>query len=151
MSEYAYEAGSNVLAAAGKIRAFGDRLLVKAILKNSHYKGPLTLVTYHSVEALAFEVVSVGKGVERRLVELGEDPINIGDRLDVRSVAADRVDGADSTGLYWLVRVEDVAARHDRVASDDPALLAAIADVTEAQERLQTMPRGNGQIELAAG
>src|SRR5437867_3065085 len=116
---YEYEHGSNVLAASGHMHAFGDRILCKAILKKDSYKGPLTLVTYTTQDAIAFEVISMGAGVKMKLQEMGEKPIAIGDHIEIKSVAADRVNGADATGRFWLVPVSDVVARFDEVPVDD--------------------------------
>lgn len=151
MSEqYRYKHGTNVLAEAGKMHAFGDRILVRAILERDWYSGGLHLVSYSSVEAVAFEIISVGAGVARKLEEIGEAPLNVGDHVDVRSVAADRVNGADATGRYWLVPVADVAARIDFCDADDTGLLAALQKKTDAELATSNFIPTNGEVQLEA-
>lgn len=149
---YGYSLGTTPIAASGHMKAFGRRLLVKAILDRDDYKGALTLVTYNALEAVAFEIVSVGAGVAKACAEMGEDTPVVGQHCDIRSVAADRVNGKDASGRYWLVQVEDVAAIWDPVDADDAELAKAIANATTSRVDslvLPTMNR-NGAVELEA-
>ena len=87
---YDYSHGTNVLAEAGGVQAFGDRILCRAILEHDSYKGDLQLVTYNTYDALAFEIVSIGGGVAGKLSEMNEAELCVGDHIDIKSVAADR-------------------------------------------------------------
>lgn len=125
MTHYNYREGAAVLAAAGHVRAFGTRILARAIMRSDAYS-LISVVEYNSAQAEAFEVIHVGGGVAEACRKLGEEPIRIGEHVEIKSTAADRV-GPDPTGRFWLVELEDIAGRWMPVPADDPRLTAAIA------------------------
>ena len=131
MTHYNYKEGAGVLAAAGHVRAFGTRILARAIMRSDAYS-LISIVEYNSAMAEAFEVVHVGCGVAEACKKLGEEPIRVGEHVEIKSTAADRV-GPDATGRFWLVELADVAARWMPVPADDARLVAAIDAATLAR------------------
>lgn len=130
MTHYNYKEGAAVLAAAGHVRAFGTRILARAIMRSDAYS-LISVVEYNSAQAEAFEVIHVGGGVAEACKKLGEEPIRVGEHVEIKSTAADRV-GPDPTGRFWLVELADIAGRWMPVPADDPKLVAAIE---QAQSR----------------
>lgn len=149
MKTYDYRAGTDVVVEMGKMRPFGRRILCRSILQNDAYEGPLTLVTYNSTDAVAFEILAVGGAVADWCEQHGETTPIVGQHCDVRSVAADRVNAKDPTGRYWLVPVEDVSAVWDPIPADD-ALLAAV-DAISARSKPAPAPSIASTIILEPG
>lgn len=147
MSHYDYSAGTDPVVEVGAMRAFGTRVLCRAILTNDGYRGPLHLVTYNSTDAECFEVLSVGGGVAGWCESHGESAPRPGQHLDCRSTAADRVAQKDPTGRFWLVPIEDVTAVWDPVP-----LSSELADaVIRTKDRRNNAPSAAaplGAIEL---
>ena len=131
MTHYNYKEGAGILAAAGHVRAFGTRILARAIMRSDAYS-LISIVEYNSAQAEAFEVVHVGCGVAEACKKLGEEPIRVGEHVEIKSTAADRV-GPDATGRFWLVELADVAARWMPVPADDAKLVAAIDDANKTK------------------
>ncbi len=149
MTIYQYNLGSEPVAAAGLMRAFGTRILCRAILEVDSYAGPIQLVTYNAHDAVAFAIVSVGNGVRAACEKMGELVPYAGQHCDVRSVAADRVNSKDPTGRYWLVPVEDVAAVWDAVDIDTPGFMDALVRVKQQRDGFMSVGSANGEAELA--
>ena len=131
MTHYNYKEGAGILAAAGHVRAFGTRILARAIMRSDAYS-LISIVEYNSAQAEAFEVIHVGGGVAEACKKLGEEPIRVGEHVEIKSTAADRV-GPDPTGRFWLVELEDVAARWMPVPADDAKLVEAIATASASK------------------
>ncbi len=133
---YDYEHGTNVLAASGHMHAVGDRVLCRAILENDHYKGGIHLVTYTTQDAIAFEIVSIGPKAntvwQRDMME--PEALQLGMHIDVKSVAADRVNAKDATGRYWLVPVTDIVAILERVEKNEASLWEAVQQHIESKK-----------------
>lgn len=147
---YDYRAGAEPLAAIGRMRAFGKRILCRAILEADWYRGPIQVVTYNAHDAVAFEILSVGRGVAGACEEMGEDAPTVGQHCDIRSVAADRVHAKDPTGRYWLVDIADVAGLWDPVPVDTPGLIEACAAIVERQAlAAAAAPPSNGEVEMS--
>ena len=146
---YAYQHGSEPVAASGLMRAFGTRIIVRAILKNDSYTGPLHLVVFNSAEVEAFEIMSVGKGVASACAKMGEDTPKAGQHCDVRSVAGDRI-GDKLTSRYWSVPVEDLVSVWDPIDIETPGFLEAVALVKARDDGAPT-PSSKGAIELVPG
>lgn len=158
-SPYGYQLGPEPIAVIGKMKPFGRRILCRAILETDDYerrhagdRNRLTLATYSSVEAVAFEVVALGGHVAKACAEIGEEPLRVGEHVELKSVAADRVHTKDSTGRYWSVDVSDVATRWDPVALDEPGLMAACEAIGARQSMAAAVAstmQGNGEAILA--
>lgn len=130
---YGYQFGADILAEIGRMRAFGDRVLVRAILRTDSYDihkgGFIHMVrVYDSASDVdAFVVLSLGGGCAKWCEDHGEKCPAVGDHIDARSTSADRVAQSDPTSRYWLIPIAHVTAIMDRVPADDPALVAALA------------------------
>ncbi len=146
---YDYRHSAEPVAMAGLLKAFGTRVLCRAILENDWYHGPIQLIEYSALDVMAFEVVSVGAGVAMACEKMGEHPIEVGEIVDCRSVGADRVHSNDPTVRYWLVPVEDIAARNMPVDLDTPGFLEALAAYRARQERTSAPVISNGQADLS--
>lgn len=149
MSTYGYQFGADVVAESGHMRAFGERILVRAILKSDAYErdeakgtGLYLAHVYNSSDAECFEVLAVGAAVEKWCAERGELAPKIGQHVDVRSTAADRVAASDPTSRYWLVPIAHVAAVWNPVDLSDEALVVAL-------ERAESL-RAEKSIAIAA-
>lgn len=146
---YGYEYGIDPLVEIGAIRAFGTRLLVRAIMRTDSYDlqngGTLHTVETNSSDADAFRVVSVGAGVARWCADNGEQAPEAGYEIECSSVAADRV-GKDPTGRYWLIDIRDVTAIIVPIPIDDADLLAAVKRAKDrAQNRVVAPPPNLGE------
>lgn len=157
ITKYGYDAGTNPVAMMGRMRPFGRRVLLRAILEHDAYieekraKGEraIEIVAYNTSDAVCFEVLGVGGGVARWCAENGETPPVVGDHCEMRSTAADRVHAREQIGRFWLVDVEDVAAVWAPVQADDPELLAAITAWREIKTNAVTPTApGNGSADL---
>jgi hypothetical protein len=97
---YGYEYGIDPLVEIGKIRAFGKRILARAILRTDAYDvqngGTLHTVASNSSDAEAFVVISVGGQVEKWCLANGDMPPQVGDHIEcghaVISLAGKRFD-----------------------------------------------------------
>lgn len=149
---YDFRFGMEPLAIMGRLRAFGTRILCRAILDtdyNAAQGGQIHLVQYNSVEAAAFVVLSVGGGVAKKCAEMGEECPRPGQIIDVRSVAADRVNAKDALGRYWLVDVADVSGITDPVEADAEGLFEACREVHLRGDAMSIAAAPTGEIELA--
>ncbi len=156
--KYSYRFGPEPIAAAGYMRAFGNRILVRAILdtdwyalENPDYSTRLSIVSFNAVDAVAFEVVSVGAGVQKTCEAMGEVPPEPGQHCDIRSVAADRVYSKDPSGRFWLVPVEDVAGVWDPVETDAPGIEDACRIVIARAMEQRSQVNSTGEAELSPG
>lgn len=114
---YSYGLGTDPVVVSGALKPFGDRLLLRAILATDG--STLHVVTHNSTDAECFEVIGVGGGVAAACEMKDEEPIKIGQHVDVRSTAADRIRSKDPVGRFWLVSVEDVTAVWDPCVMDE--------------------------------
>ena len=146
---YDYRFSAEPVAIMGRMRAFGTRVLCRAILSGDHYKGPIVL-PYNASDAVAFQVLSVGAGVRVACEKMGEEPPQPGQHCDVRSVAADRVNAADPLGRYWLVDILDIAAVWDPVEADAPGLFEACAEMVARGAAFTAPAPSNGAVVLSA-
>lgn len=149
MKFYDYRLGPEPVAAMGAMRPLGTRVLCRAILDSDWYNGALKLITYNAIDAVAFEVVSVGAGVKGLCEKMGEVPPTPGQHCDIRSVAADRVYSRDVTGRFWLVPVDDIAAVWDPVPADAPGLAEACAAVQLRSQDHSVVADAKGLVDLA--
>lgn len=142
---YDYGFGVQPVCEAGLARPFGPRVLLRAILSRDFYSGGLWLPMQSSTDADCFEVVAIGGGVARWCEANDETPPKVGQHVEVRSTAADRVDPTRDTGRYWNVHIEDVSqvwdwpeitpeiqAACERIAAAKTAVAKIIAASTEA-------------------
>jgi hypothetical protein len=140
---YGYEYGIDPLVEIGKIRAFGKRILARAILRTDAYDvqngGTLHTVASNSSDAEAFVVISVGGQVEKWCLANGDMPPQVGDHIECASVAADRV-GSDPTGRYWMINIEDVTGVITPVAIDDAELIEACMRAKAKREMVPAAP-----------
>lgn len=143
---YAYSAGTAPLAASGHMRAFGTRLLLRAIFRKDEQKGALWTPEHTSTDSDCFEIVSVGKGVALACEKMGEDVPLVGQHCEINSVRGDRV-GRDLSGRYWLVDVVDMGSIWNRVQKDDVKLLHAI-ELTNDRAPSYVAPHSNGEVQL---
>lgn len=112
---YAYQQGPEIVAKLGRMMPFGDRVLVRAIMAEDSYRGPLYTGRYNSTDAAAFEIVEASAMAVAYAEKNGLPALSVGRHCDIRSVAADRVEPKNPSGRFWLVRVEDIAAVWDPV------------------------------------
>ena len=133
---YNYTRGVDPIAEIGAMRPVGRNVLVRAILAEDAYEGPLQVITYNSTIAECFEVVAIGKACGTWAKEQGDDLPDVGQHCTVKSTACDRVSSRDQTGRYWLVPVEDIAACWSPVDERNP-LLAAACERVRARNSVQ--------------
>ncbi len=148
---YKYQAGPEPVAAAGLMQAFGTRLLCRAILENDWYSGALQLVVYNATDVMAFEVVSVGAGVAHACAAMGEQPPRVGQHLDARSVAGDRVHANNPAGRYWFIPIEDVAGVWDPVDLKEPGFARAVEEVRARNAGNIAVSDARGEVDLSPG
>lgn len=147
---YDYSAGPEFAAFLGRMTPFGDRVLLRAIMRSDGYKGALTLVEYNSSDAECFEILKVGGSVEKWCKEHDEFTPKVGQHCDIRSNASDRVAQKDPTGRYWLVSILDLASWWDPIEMTDE-VRAQLALFIESKRDMQTAPVmavGNGEASL---
>lgn len=110
---YDYRKGVTPRVVEGCFRPHGERLLVRAILRQDTSE-LAAAVEYDPRDADAWEVLGVGGGVAAWYDARGvpdEERVRAGDHILHRSMAADRVELANEKCRYWLLHVEDVLAR----------------------------------------
>lgn len=145
---YNYSAGPEFVASIGKMRPFGDRILLRAIMYSEAYKGALTLVEYNSSDAECFEVLAVGGSVAKWCAEHSETAPIVGQHCDIRSNASDRVAQKDPTGRYWLVSILDLASVWDPVEMTEENAAALVA-FSNSKKNIQEAPAANnGEADL---
>jgi hypothetical protein len=145
---YDYRAGTDVVVEMGAMRAFGRRILVRSIFGTDAYRGKLHVVQHNSTDADCFQVLHVGLGVAKWCEEQGEIAPKVGQHIDCRSTAADRVAQKDPTGRYWLVPVEDVTGVWDPIPVDE-RLISVIDSVIERVNGVSIIGApSNGEVEL---
>lgn len=137
-------------AEAARLREAGDTAQAEELetMASAHESSGLVLVKFNALDAAAFVIEAVGRGVEHWCEKNGETPPLVGQHCDVRSVAADRVQPKDPSGRYWLVHCEDIGGVWDAPTDHTPGLVDAIEAYAATKRETHVPSASTGEAML---
>ncbi len=148
---YRYEVGTNPVMMTGKVRPVGRKVLLRALLSTDSRDDErratgagLIIPAYNTEDAACFEVIAVGGGVKRWCDEWnGGEMIEVGQHVEMRSSAADRVHAKEVIGRFWMVDCEDVGGQWPEMDLADPVFQAALTEWLAIKEHAVVIPKAN--------